>query len=56
MAELVVFEDSPLGEYLREVGAGETLVVEDSPDICSLNAGWGCAGAGGGHTAQRSAT
>ncbi|KAJ2785052.1 hypothetical protein H4R18_000760 [Coemansia javaensis] len=31
MAELVAFEDSPLGQYLHEVGAGEALVADCSP-------------------------
>ncbi|KAJ2708412.1 hypothetical protein H4R19_004758 [Coemansia spiralis] len=38
MAALVAFDESPLAEYLREIGAGEALVVEDpqpSLDIVS---------------------
>ncbi|KAJ2757881.1 hypothetical protein IWQ57_006978, partial [Coemansia nantahalensis] len=33
MAEVVAFDESPLGEYLREIGAGEALVVEDPPAV-----------------------
>ncbi|KAJ2081571.1 hypothetical protein H4R24_002247 [Coemansia sp. RSA 988] len=35
MAELVAFEDSPLGQYLQECGSSEALVVDDKSALSS---------------------
>ncbi|KAJ2808192.1 hypothetical protein H4R20_000970 [Coemansia guatemalensis] len=35
MAELVAFEDSPLGQYLQEVGSAEALIADDKADFSS---------------------